>query len=79
MTHPLAFATNLNHLHHPHLLIQPPSQQINIKKQIFQTLHQFPPHHTIFPTNTSSFSITQLPPLTNTPHKLIAIHFINPV
>ncbi|WP_395947901.1 3-hydroxyacyl-CoA dehydrogenase NAD-binding domain-containing protein, partial [Bacillus sp. WP8] len=75
ITHPLPLSTHLKHLHHPHLLIQPPSQQITLKKQIFQTLHQFPHQHPIFPTNTSSLSITQLPPLTSTPHKLIPIHF----
>ncbi|MED0851449.1 3-hydroxybutyryl-CoA dehydrogenase [Bacillus altitudinis] len=79
ITQRLAVSTDLKDVQQTHLVIEAASEQMKIKKQIFETLDQFAPDDTIFATNTSSLSITELAAVTNRPEKVIGMHFMNPV
>ncbi|BBP92920.1 hypothetical protein BsIDN1_65380 [Bacillus safensis] len=62
-----------------HLVIEAASEQMSVKKQIFETLDQFAEAEAIFASNTSSLSITELAAVTSRPEKVIGMHFMNPV
>ncbi|MEE3604317.1 3-hydroxybutyryl-CoA dehydrogenase [Bacillus altitudinis] len=79
ITQRLAVSTDLKDVQQTHLVIEAASEQMKIKKQIFGTLDQFAPDDTIFATNTSSLSITELAAVTKRPEKVIGMHFMNPV
>jgi 3-hydroxyacyl-CoA dehydrogenase len=49
-----------------------------IKKQVFQELEEACPEETIFASNTSALSISQMAAATEKPHKVIGMHFFNP-
>jgi len=61
------------------IVIEAAVEDLNIKKSIFQTLSQATPDHCILATNTSSISITEIANATDRPHKVIGMHFMNPV
>lgn len=61
------------------IVIEAASENLQIKKQIFQSLDQFAPAHAILATNTSSLPITQIAATTSRPDKVIGMHFMNPV
>jgi 3-hydroxybutyryl-CoA dehydrogenase len=61
------------------LVIEAVSENLNIKKELFQKIAQFFPAETIFATNTSAISITALAAQTGRPDKFIGMHFFNPV
>ncbi|MEW4192606.1 3-hydroxybutyryl-CoA dehydrogenase [Bacillus altitudinis] len=75
----LAVSTDLKDVQQTHLVIEAASEQMKIKKQIFETLDHFAPDDTIFASNTSSLSITELAAVTKRPEKVIGMHFMNPV
>ncbi|MFB7035245.1 3-hydroxybutyryl-CoA dehydrogenase [Bacillus altitudinis] len=79
ITQRLAVSTDLKDVQQTHLVIEAASEQMKIKKQIFEILDQFAPDDTIFATNTSSLSITELAAVTKRPEKVIGMHFMNPV
>jgi 3-hydroxyacyl-CoA dehydrogenase len=49
-----------------------------IKKQVFQELEEACPEETIFASNTSALSISEMAAATGKPHKFIGMHFFNP-
>jgi 3-hydroxybutyryl-CoA dehydrogenase len=61
------------------LVIEAASENIDVKLAIFQSLDRYSPEHTILASNTSSISITKIASVTNRPHKVIGMHFMNPV
>lgn len=61
------------------LIIEAATENSAIKKDIFKQMDQFANEHCILSTNTSSISITELASVTNRPHKVIGMHFMNPV
>lgn len=79
ITQRLAVSTDLKDVQQTHLVIEAASEQMKIKKQIFETLDHFAPDDTIFASNTSSLSITELAAVTKRPEKVIGMHFMNPV
>lgn len=60
------------------LAIEAASEQVSIKEEIFKTLDEHCPAHTILASNTSSLPITRLGAFTKRPEKVIGIHFFNP-
>ncbi len=50
-----------------------------LKKDLFNELDELCPENTIFASNTSSISITELGGATKRPDKFIGMHFMNPV
>ncbi|OUZ07369.1 3-hydroxybutyryl-CoA dehydrogenase [Bacillus pumilus] len=79
ITQRLAVSTDLTDVQQAHLVIEAASEQMSVKKQIFETLDQFAEAKTIFATNTSSLSITELAAVTGRPEQVIGMHFMNPV
>ena len=61
------------------IVIEAAVENMAVKKEIFATLDQFTPEHTILATNTSSLPITELAAATKRPEKVIGMHFMNPV
>lgn len=60
------------------LAIEAAIENLEIKKEIFQTLDRLCPAHTILASNTSSLPITALGALTKRPGQFIGMHFFNP-
>ena len=60
------------------LVVEAAVESMAIKKQIFQELDQVCKADTIFATNTSSLSITEVAASTGRPDKVIGMHFFNP-
>ncbi|MCK4366580.1 MAG: 3-hydroxybutyryl-CoA dehydrogenase, partial [Thermoplasmata archaeon] len=54
-------------------------EDAQLKKKVFEEAGALCGEHTIFATNTSSISITDLASATKRPEKFIGMHFMNPV
>ncbi len=54
-------------------------EDAQLKKKVFEEADALCGEHTIFATNTSSISITDLASATKRPEKFIGMHFMNPV
>lgn len=61
------------------LVIEAATENESIKLDIFKDLEIYCPEKTIFASNTSSISITKIASVTNRPHQVIGMHFMNPV
>lgn len=60
------------------LVIEAIVENVDLKKILFRTLEGICPETTIFATNTSSISITEIASATNRADKFIGMHFFNP-
>lgn len=60
------------------LVLEAVSERMDIKKDIFSKLEEICEEKTIFATNTSSLSITEIAFATKRPDKVIGMHFFNP-
>jgi 3-hydroxybutyryl-CoA dehydrogenase len=60
------------------LVVEAAVENMTIKKSIFSELDEICNADTIFATNTSSLSITEVAAATNRPDKVIGMHFFNP-
>ncbi|MDR5659109.1 3-hydroxybutyryl-CoA dehydrogenase [Serpentinicella sp. ANB-PHB4] len=54
-------------------------EKMEVKKQLFSELDKICNKETIFATNTSSLSITEMANATSRPDRVIGMHFFNPV
>lgn len=61
------------------LVVEAASENVELKLNIFKKLNEFCSHNTIFATNTSSISITQIGAVVAHPERVIGMHFMNPV
>lgn len=61
------------------LIIEAVPENINIKRQVFETIEEHAPSHCYFATNTSTMSPTEIASFAKRPEKTIAMHFFNPV
>lgn len=60
-------------------VIEAATENLDLKIAIFQELNNLCPHNTIFATNTSSISITEIAAVVAHPDRVIGMHFMNPV
>ena len=60
------------------IVIEAVPEKLGLKQRIFQELDGICPAGTIFASNTSALSITEMSRATQRPHKLIGMHFFNP-
>lgn len=60
------------------LVIEAASEDMTMKKEVFTMLDGICKPETIFATNTSSLSITEIAAVTNRPAQFIGMHFFNP-
>jgi len=61
------------------LVVEAATENVDLKLKIFQDLDAHCPEDCILATNTSSISITKIAAQTKRPHKVIGMHFMNPV
>ncbi|SHH25810.1 3-hydroxyacyl-CoA dehydrogenase [Caloranaerobacter azorensis DSM 13643] len=71
--------TNIDLIKDADIVIEAAVENMEIKKKIFEELDKVCKPETIFATNTSSLSITEIASVTNRPEKVIGMHFFNPV
>lgn len=60
------------------LVIEAATENIALKKEIFQTLDRVTRKETVLASNTSSISITRIASFTTRPERVIGMHFFNP-
>src|SRR5262245_23414523 len=70
---------NLEHSADSDLIIEAVPERIELKLETYGRLDQICPPSTIFASNTSSLSITEMAAATTRPKKFIGMHFFNPV
>src|SRR5262249_5526122 len=61
------------------LLIEAIIEQLPAKRELFATLDKLCPASTIFASNTSSLTITEIATSTKRPERFVGLHFFNPV
>ena len=61
------------------LVIEAIVEQLPAKRDLFATLDRICPEKTIFASNTSSLTITELATATKRPQRFVGLHFFNPV
>ena len=71
--------TDINLAKDADIVIEAAIENMEIKKKIFAQLDEICEEKTVFATNTSSLSITEIASATKRPHKVIGMHFFNPV
>jgi 3-hydroxybutyryl-CoA dehydrogenase len=71
--------TSLESLREASLVIEAVTEDVGVKTEVFQTLDRIVGDEAILASNTSSISITKLAAATKRPHKVIGMHFMNPV
>jgi 3-hydroxybutyryl-CoA dehydrogenase len=54
-------------------------EQLPAKRELFSALDALCPPSTIFASNTSSLTITEIATATKRPHRFVGLHFFNPV
>ncbi len=54
-------------------------ESLDLKREVYQALDRACPAHTIFASNTSSLSITEMAAVTKRPDRFVGLHFFNPV
>ncbi len=72
-------STDLSAASDSDLVIEAATENVGIKKQIFETLDQKCKPEAILASNTSSISITEIAAFTKRADKVIGMHFMNPV
>jgi 3-hydroxybutyryl-CoA dehydrogenase len=71
--------TRLDDLTGSDLIIEAITEQLAAKKELFTALHRICPPETIFASNTSSLSITEMAVASGRPERFVGLHFFNPV
>ena len=71
--------TNVDDLKDCDLLIEAIIEQLPAKRELFSALDKLCPPATIFASNTSSLTITEIATATKRPQRFVGLHFFNPV
>ena len=71
--------TSLDDLKDSDFVIEAIIEQLPAKKELWSALDKVCPKHTIFASNTSSLSITEMAMFTARPDRFLGMHFFNPV
>jgi 3-hydroxybutyryl-CoA dehydrogenase len=71
--------TSLEDLKSCDIVIEAIIEQLPAKRELWGALDSICPAHTIFASNTSSLSITEMATFTKRPDRFIGLHFFNPV
>jgi 3-hydroxybutyryl-CoA dehydrogenase len=75
----LGGTTRLEDLHDCEIVIEAIAEQLSVKRDLFIALDAVCPPTTIFASNTSSLTITELACTTKRPDRFVGMHFFNPV
>jgi 3-hydroxybutyryl-CoA dehydrogenase len=71
--------TSLEDLKDCDLIVEAIIEQLPVKRELFGALDGLCPVHTIFASNTSSLTITEIAAATKRPQRFVGLHFFNPV
>src|SRR5271165_3317989 len=71
--------TSLDELKDCDLIVEAIIEQLPAKRELFSALDALCPAHTIFASNTSSLTITEIAAATKRPQRFVGLHFFNPV
>ena len=74
----LSTTTRLDDFRSCDFVIEAATEQVSLKKEIFQALDEITGQEAILASNTSSISITRIASFTRKPDRVIGIHFLNP-
>ncbi len=74
----IAYTTELHEARNADLVLEAIVESVKIKKELFASLEDICHNDSIFATNTSSISITEIASATRRPDKFIGMHFFNP-
>ena len=75
----IAFTTSLDHLGSCQLVIEAIVESLEAKNELFGYLDGVSPPETIFASNTSSLTVTEMAAATSRPDRFVGLHFFNPV
>jgi 3-hydroxybutyryl-CoA dehydrogenase len=75
----ITYTTDLSALKSSDIIIEAVVEDLNVKKTMFNELDSLCPPHTIFASNTSSLTITEMAATTNRADRFVGLHFFNPV
>jgi 3-hydroxybutyryl-CoA dehydrogenase len=75
----LKVTTALEDLKNCDVIVEAIIEKLPAKRELFQTLDELCPPHTIFASNTSSLTITEIAAATKRPQRFVGLHFFNPV
>ncbi len=75
----LKFTTSLQDLKDCDLIVEAVTEDLQLKNEMFRTLDEVCPPHTIFASNTSSLTIADMAAATKRPDRVLGLHFFNPV
>jgi len=75
----LAGTTKLDELGRCDVVIEAVVENLDLKREVYLALDQACPAHTIFASNTSSLSITEMAAFTKRADRFVGLHFFNPV
>ncbi|MCK6188299.1 3-hydroxybutyryl-CoA dehydrogenase [Pseudomonas sp. EYE_354] len=75
----ISTSTDYVSLQYVHMVIEAATENINLKLGILQQIATHVSADCVIASNTSSLSITQLATNVNHPHRVIGLHFFNPV
>ena len=75
----LRFSTELSDLADRHLVIEAIIEEIGAKNELFSALDDLCDPETIFASNTSSLTITDMAAASGRPDRVVGLHFFNPV
>ena len=71
--------TSLEDLKDCDLIVEAIIEQLPVKRDLFSALDKLCPPQTIFASNTSSLTITEIAASTRRPERFVGLHFFNPV
>ena len=71
--------TKLDDLAACEIVIEAVVESLDLKREVYQALDKACPAHTLFASNTSSLSITELAATTTRGDRFVGLHFFNPV
>jgi 3-hydroxybutyryl-CoA dehydrogenase len=71
--------TNLEDLKDRDIVMEAIIEQLPVKQDLYGALNKICPKETIFSSNTSSLSITEMGMLSGRPERFVGMHFFNPV
>ncbi len=75
----IKISTDLKIVRKARLIIEAIPENLDMKRELFAQLDGLCPPETVFISNTSTLSITQLASATSRPEMFIGMHFLNPV
>ncbi len=74
----ISFTTSLSELAAAEFVIEAIPEQLPLKRELFERLDEICPAGTIFASNTSSLSVTEIAAATGRPERVVGMHFFNP-